>query len=94
MEIHNLDQEEIRPLLFNYLFHFLLFILIFVLHMIINSKIIWISDVYKKLYLFCIYLGLIYCVYPIIPSIMIFLKYFKLKIIYIFKKFSFIFLIF
>lgn len=93
MEIHNMDEEEIRPLLFNYFFHFILFILIFILHYIIYYKIFWISEVYGKLFIICAFLGLIYCIYPIIPMLLILLKYFKLKTIYIFKRLSFIFLI-
>jgi hypothetical protein len=82
------EQEEIRPLIFNYAFHFILFILIFVLHVVIYNKIYWISSTFLSLYLFGTYFGIFYFLYPLIPMLFIFLKYFKKKIIIYFKKFS------
>ena len=93
MEIHNIEEEEIRPLIFNYIFHFILFLLIFILHLIIYNKIFWISDIFAKIFIFCVYFAIIYFIFPIIPFFLIILKIFKLKIIEIFKKISLIFLI-
>ena len=93
MELHDIEQEEIRPLKFNYLFHFFLFVLIFILHLIIYSKVYWISEIFEKFFIILSFLIIIYFLFPIIPLIMIFLKRFKLKIIHIFKKLSFLFLI-
>ena len=93
MEVHDIEQEEIRPLIFNYLFHFFLFILIFVLHLIIYSKVYWISEIFEKFFITLSFLIIIYFLFPIIPLTMIFLKRFKLKLIHIFKKLSFLFLI-
>lgn len=88
------EQEEIRPLIFNYAFHFVLFILIFVLHVVIYVKIYWISSTFLNLYLFGTYFGILYFLYPLIPILLIFLKKFKKKIIIYFKKFSLYILIF
>ena len=93
MEMHNIEQEEIKPLIFNYFFHFILFILIFILHLVIYNKIYWISNVYSKIFLISSFFEIIYFIYPIIPFFMIFLKRFKLKAIKIFKIISIILLI-
>ena len=93
MEIHNIEEEEIRPLVFNYIFHFILFILVFILHIIIYNKTFWISDIYAKIFAFGTYFGVIYFIFPIIPFCLIILKYFKIKIIAVFRKISLIFLI-
>ena len=88
MEIHNLEQEEIRPLIFNYLFHFILFILVFIIHIIIYNKLFWIYTILGKIFIFGTYFEIIYFIFPIIPSILIICKYFKLKMINMFKKLS------
>jgi hypothetical protein len=88
-----LEQEEIRPLIFNYVFHFILFILVFLLHLIICSKLYWVSKLYYKLYLFGIYLGILYFLFPIFPIIIIIWKKFKKKIFLFLKKLTLAFLI-
>ena len=93
MEIDNIEEEEIRPLVFNYIFHFILFILVFILHLIIYNKIFWISDIFAKIFVFGTYFEIIYFIFPIIPFFLIILKNFKIKLIDIFKKISLIFLI-
>lgn len=93
MEINNIEQEEIRPLIFNYIFHLVLFILIFILHLIIYTKIYWITDIFDKLFLTCSFIGILYFLFPITPIVMILIKGFKLKIIHIFRKLSLLFLI-
>ena len=93
MDLNEIEQEEINPLIHNYIFHFILYILIFILHIIVNTKIFWISDIFQKLYSFGTYIGIIYFIFPIFPIFMIFLKNFKLKRITIIKKISLIFLI-
>ena len=93
MDINEIEQEEIRPLIFNYLFHLILYILIFILHIIIYTKIFWISDIFEKLYFLGTFIGIIYFIFPIAPIFMILFKKFKLKIIVIIKKTSLILLI-
>ena len=93
MEIDNIEQEEIKPLIFTYLFHFVIFILIFVVHLVIYNKIYWISNIFSKIFLFSSYFGIIYFIYPIIPTFIILFKHFKLKAIKIFKIASLILLI-
>lgn len=90
MDINSIEQEEIRPLIFNYIFHFLLFILIFILHIIVLFKIYWTSLIFNKLYIFGMYFGIIYFLFPIFPILFICLKNFKLKKIILFKKLSLI----
>ena len=93
MDLNEIEEEEIRPLIFNYLFHFILYILIFILHIIIYTKIFWISDIFEKLYFLGTFFGIIYFIFPIFPILMILLKNFKLKRITIIKKASLILLI-
>ena len=88
-----LEQEEIRPLTFNYVFHLILFILVFLLHLIISSKLYWVSKIYYKLFLFGIYLGILYFIFPIFPIVIIIWKKFKKKIFLILKKLTLIFFI-
>ena len=92
MEIHNLEQEEIRPLIFNYLFHFILFILIFIINLIMHKKIFWITNILSSLFVFGTYFEILYFIFPTIPFILILCKRFKLKLIIIFEKISIIFL--
>ena len=93
MEINNIEREEIRPLICNYIFHLVLFILIFILHLIIYTKIYWIDNIFSNLFITCTFIGILYFLFPITPIIMIFIKSFKLKIIHIFRKLSLLFLI-
>ena len=84
----NIEQEEIKPLTFNYFFHLILFILIFILHIIIKAKIYWISITYRNIYLFGTYLGIFYFLFPVVPMMFISFKLFKKKIIILFKRLS------
>ena len=89
----NFEQEEIRPLIFNYVFHFILFVLIFLLHLIITFKLYWVYKILYKLNLFGTYIGILYFLFPIFPIIIIIWKKFKKKIFQIMKKLTFVFLI-
>ena len=93
MELENFEQEEIRPLLFNYIFHILLCIIIFILHLVITDRIYWISKALRIIFIICTYIGIIYFVFPIFPTYIVFKKNFKLKIIQIIKKITIILLI-
>ena len=93
MDLNEIEQEEIRPLICNYLFHFILYILIFILHIIIYTKIFWISDIFEKLYFLGTFFGIIYFIFPIFPILMILFRNFQLKRITIIKKASLILLI-
>ena len=89
----NIEQEEIKPLTFNYVFHLILFILIFLLHLIISTKLYWVYKAYYKIFLFCIYFGILYFIFPIYPMFIICLKKFKEKIFQFLKKLTLAFLI-
>jgi hypothetical protein len=89
----NFEQEEIRPLIFNYVFHFILFVLIFLLHLIITFKLYWVYKILYKLNLFGTYIGILYFLFPIFPIIIIIWKKFKKKIFQIMKKLTLVFLI-
>ena len=82
----NIEQEEIKPLIFNYIFHCFLFILIFILHIIIGIKIYWVLNIFYQIYLFGTYFGIFYFVFPLVPMMFIFLKHFTKKVITYFKK--------
>ena len=90
----NFEQEEIRPLIFNYVFHLILFVLIFLLHLIVAFKIYWVYKILYKLNLFGTYIGIIYFLFPIFPIIIIIWKKFKKKIFQILKKLTLIFFVF
>ena len=89
----NFDEEEIRPLIFNYVFHFILFLLIFILHIILYTKIYWVSKILIKLFIFGSCFQILYFILPIFPVLFILIKKFKKKIIIIFQKLTLIFLI-
>ena len=89
----NFEQEEIRPLIFNYVFHIILFFLIFLLHIIVSFKLYWVYKILAKLNLFCTYFGIIYFLFPIFPIVIIIWKKFKKKIFLIVKKLTLIFFI-
>jgi len=89
----NLEQEEIRPLMFNYVFHLILFILIFLLHLIVAYKVYWVNKIFLKLILFCTFFGILYFLYPIFPMFIILLKRIKKKIFKIMKRLTLVFFI-
>ena len=86
-------QDEIRPLIFNYIFHFFLCIIIFVIHLVIYNKIYWVYKAFSIIFIICSYFGIINVIYPIFPSFFIFKKNFNLKIIKIIGKTTIILLI-
>ena len=90
---HDAEQEEIKPLIFNYVFHFILYALIFIMHLVMQWRIYWVIDSLKILFLFGTYLNILYFIFPIFPLIFIFLKKYKVKIINSIKTISFILLI-
>ena len=94
MDINNIEQEEIRPLIFNYIFHFILFILIFALHLIIYFKIYWVSGILSLLFILGTFFGIIYFIFPTIPIFLIIFKKFKSKkVIIVFRRISLLLLI-
>ena len=88
-----LEQDEIRPLTFIYAFHLMLFILLFLLHLLISSKVYWVSKKYYILFLLGIYLGILNFLFPIFPFYIIIWKKFKKKIFQILKTLTLAFLI-
>ena len=90
---HDAEQEEIKPLIFNYVFHIILYVLIFIMHLIMYSRIYWIIESLKILFLFGTYLNILYLIFPIYPLIIILLRKYKVKIISSIKRLSFILLI-
>ena len=88
-----LEQDEIRPLTFIYVFHLILFILLFILHLLISSKVYWVSKIYYILFLLGIYFGILYFLFPVFPFYIIIWKKFKKKIFQILKTLTLAFLI-
>ena len=90
---HETEQEEIRPLIFNYVFHVILYVLIFVMHLIMYNKVFWIFSSLSILYLIGSYLNILYLIFPVYPLILIILKKYKKRIIQSLKKITLILLI-
>ena len=87
------EQEEIKPLIFNYIFHSILFALIFAMHLIMYTRIFWIFSSLAILFLLGSYLNIFYFIFPIYPLIIIFKRNYKVKIMNQIKKTSIILLI-
>ena len=87
------EQEEIKPLIFNYIFHFILFILILILHIIMFLRIYWIYDSLSIIFQFATYINIIYLLFPIIPFVFIIKKNYKKKLFISIKLFTLIFII-
>ena len=90
---HETEQEEIKPLIFNYIFHVILYVLIFVMHLIMYQRVYWIYDSTSILFLLGSFINILYIIFPVYPLIIIFLKKYKIKIINSVKKFTLILLI-
>ena len=88
-----IEQEEIKPLIFNYIFHIFLFIVYLALHIVIHSKLYWIYNSLGIIFQICSYFNIIYFIFPIYPFIIILKKMYKKKIIIILKTVTMIFLI-
>ena len=87
------EQEEIKPLIYNYIFHILLFIAYFILHLIIYIKIFWIINSVRLLFALGTYINILYFLFPIFPLMVIIKKIYKKNIIFILKLLSLILLI-
>ena len=90
---HETEQEEIRPLIFNYIFHIILYILILAMHLIMYNRVFWVISSLSILFLIGSYLNILYIIFPAYPLIIIFLKRYKKKIIQSLKKATLILLI-
>ena len=90
---HETEQEEIRPLIFNYVFHVILYVLIFVMHLIMYNKVFWIFSSLSILYLIGSYINILYMIFPVYPLVLIILKQYKKRIIQTLKKTTLILLI-
>ena len=89
----NIEQEEIRPLLFNYIFHIILFILYLVLHLIVNAKLFWVIDSLGVIFLVFSYFHILYFTFPIYPLIIILKKKFNKKNFFLLKILTLILII-
>ena len=87
------EQEEIKPLIFNYVFHFILFVLILILHIVIYMKIYWLYTSLSVLFQLGTYLNIVYFLYAIFPFILLLKKNYRKKLIIFIKKITFIFLL-
>lgn len=87
------EQEEVKPLLFNYIFHLILYALIFAMHLVMYARIFWIFDSLGILFLFGSYFNILYFIFPVFPIIIIILRKYKVKIINSIKKITLILLI-
>ena len=87
------EQQEIKPLIYNYIFHILLFIAYFILHLIIYIKIFWIINSVELIFALGTYINILYFLFPIFPLIVIIKKIYKKNIIFILKLLSLILLI-
>ena len=88
MDTQQIEEEEIKPLLFNYIFHALIFILIFIFHLIINLKITWTSMIFSKLFIFGTSFYPLYSIISVPPMYYILIKKFKIDKIRIIRKVS------
>ena len=88
-----IEQEEIKPLIYNYIFHILLFIIYLVLHIIIQIKTYWIVKSFDTIFLIGTYFNILYFLFPIFPLIIILKRIYKKNIIYILKMTTLILLI-
>ena len=87
------EDEEIKPLIFNYIFHIALFIIYLALHIIIYSKLFWIHNSLGVIFQIGTYFNIIYFIFPIYPFIIILKRKYKKKIITTLKIMTLIFLI-
>lgn len=87
------EEEEIKPLIFNYIFHIVLFIFYLVLHLIIHSKVYWIFKSLGIIFAIGSFFNIIYFLFPIFPFIIIFKRKFKKNIMIVLKTTTFILLI-
>ena len=87
------EQEEIKPLIFNYVFHFIIFVLILILHIVIYMKIYWLYPSLSVLFQLGTYLNIVYFLYAIFPFILLLKKNYRKKLIIFIKKITFIFLL-
>ena len=85
-------QEEIKPLIFNYVFHFILFILLLILHIVMYIKIYWIYNSLSILFQIGTYINIIYFLFAIFPFIILIKKIYKKKILSSIKLVTFILL--
>ena len=90
---HDAEQEEIKPLIFNYIFHSILFGLIFSMHIIMYERIYWIFSSLAILFLLGSYLNILYFIFPTFPLIFICKKIYKVKLFNQIKKITLILLI-
>ena len=90
---HETEQEEIKPLIFNYIFHSLLFGLIFAMHIILYWRIFWLFSSLAVLFLISSYLNILYFIFPLFPLIFICKKIYQLRLINQIKKITLILLI-
>jgi len=87
------EQEEIKPLIFNYVFHFIIFVLILILHIVIYMKIYWLYPSLSVLFQLGTYLNIVYFLYAIFPFILLLKKNYRKKLIIFIKKITFIFIL-
>ena len=90
---NRIEQEEIKPLIYNYIFHIALFAVYLVLHIIIKIKTYWIIESFDVIFLLGTYFNILYFVYPIFPLTILLKKIYKKNILYIIKIMTLILLI-
>ena len=90
---NEIEQEEIKPLIFNYIFHIILFLVYFMLHLVLHIKLFWINNIVNILFEICTYFNILFSLFPIFPLIIICKKKYKKILFDILKKLSFILLI-
>ena len=88
-----IEQEEIKPLIFNFIFHIVLYIFILVLHLILHSKIFWIFESLEIIFTLGSYLNIISFIFPIFPIIIIAKRKYKKKIMNLIKILTLVLLI-
>ena len=88
-----IEQDEIKPLIYNYIFHIVLFIIYLALHIIIQIYTYWVIKSFDTIFLLGTYFNILYLAFPIFPLIIIFKRLYKKNIIYIVKMMTLILLI-
>ena len=87
------EEDEIKPLISNYVFHIILFILYLVLHIIIYSELFWIIDTLRIIFIIVSYIDIIYFLFPIFPLIILLKRIYKKKIMNLLRILTLIMLI-
>ena len=90
---HEIEQEEIKPLIYNYIFHIILFAAYLALHLIMYFKLFWVSEIIGFLFEIFTYFNILYILFPIFPLKILINKNYKERLFSLLKIMTIILLI-